>query len=141
GELEQLLKPEQFRRFKQIALQQRGPFAFSDPDVAADLRLTPEQKEQVRAIQDEMMESGGPKLGPPRGGLWGPPERPGDKPMFGPQGGKGRGPFDRRADDWRRTRDKVLGVLTDEQKQKWQELTGELFEGPIRFGPPPMPPP
>jgi eukaryotic-like serine/threonine-protein kinase len=146
AELEQVLEPEQFRRLKQIALQQRGPFAFSDPDVATELRLTAEQKKQVRAIQDEMMESGGPKPGgPPRGGPWGPPERLADKPMFGLHKGGEGGPRDRWPDDWRRAREKtlerLLDVLTPEQKRKWQELTGEPVEAPFRFGHPRMPPP
>jgi hypothetical protein len=31
--------------------------------------------------------------------------------------------------------EKVTGVLTDEQKKTWKEMTGKPFE--MRFGPPP----
>src|SRR5207237_1146936 len=52
-----LLSPSEYRRFKEIALQFLGALAFSDPDVAEALQLSPEQKRQFRAIQDY---AGGP---------------------------------------------------------------------------------
>src|SRR5262249_9498262 len=39
------LEPEQVQRLQQIAWQQRGPFAFTDPEVSDALRLTAEQNE------------------------------------------------------------------------------------------------
>jgi serine/threonine protein kinase len=47
-----LLTAAQHRRFKQIALQFLGPQAFADPEIAATLQLTADQKRRIRAIQD-----------------------------------------------------------------------------------------
>ena len=47
------LTPEQARRLKQIAWQEGGASAFSDPQLHDELALTDEQKAQIRAVQDE----------------------------------------------------------------------------------------
>jgi hypothetical protein len=132
AEVAKLLEPGQLKRFRQIAVQQRGPLAFLDPDVAADLGLTPEQKKRVREILDEAG-SGGPKLNVVIEGLRiGPPS--GDGPRFGPPGGGPRGrPPEWPGENWRRAREKILEHLTPEQRQKWGELTGEPFKGEIHF--------
>jgi hypothetical protein len=100
------LKPGQARRLKQIALQQRGPYALGDPDVADALKLTVEQKETIRAIQDEA-----------RRALGGPPGRGGRKPS---------------EEASRATRERLLGVLTEAQRARWKEMTGEPFTGEVR---------
>jgi hypothetical protein len=106
----QILSPGQRRRFKQIALQFVGPLAFSDPDVAADLRLTPDQKQQIRAIQD--------------------------------QAGSAVAKFHVHSNDpetnaaRKRARDKILGVLTSDQKRKWQDMIGAPFRFEYRLPPP-----
>lgn len=49
-----LLAPDQAKRLDQIALQQRGPFAFRQPAVIAALGLTREQRQQIaQVIQEE----------------------------------------------------------------------------------------
>jgi serine/threonine protein kinase len=106
-----LLNPEQAVRLRQIALQQRGIEAFADPEVAKVLRLTQEQKERIWALTDETRRLTG-------GGV-----RPGD---FRPEEGK------RIAEAWRNAHDRILNVLTDEQKARWKELTGEPFKGKLR---------
>jgi serine/threonine protein kinase len=100
----QLLSPVQLRRFKQIALQFIGPIAFSDPQVVEALGLTTNQKRQLRAILDQAGSAA---------------------TKFGPHGGGPR----RRSDDdaERRVQERILGVLTTEQRQKWDKLTGERF--------------
>ena len=45
-----LLAPDQAKRLDQIALQQRGPFAFRQPAVIAALGLTREQREQIAQV-------------------------------------------------------------------------------------------
>jgi serine/threonine protein kinase len=47
-----VLRPEQARRLKEIALQQRGVHALASRDVADDLGLSSEQRARIRAIQD-----------------------------------------------------------------------------------------
>jgi serine/threonine protein kinase len=108
--LDGILSPEQSARLSQIELQRRGTLAFNDPAVANALALSPEQKQKVRMIQDEAVASLG------------------DQPRPGPRGKK--------SDDWGKAlKEQLLGVLTDEQKAKWKELTGEPFKGEIRHGP------
>jgi hypothetical protein len=112
------LRTEQALRLKQIAWQEGGASAFSDPELLEALQLTEEQKQNVRAIQDEARHHA---LG--RGMEAASQRRPG-----GPQ------PEDwkKAADSWRIARDQVLAVLTADQKARWKELTGEPFKGEIR---------
>lgn len=126
-----ILTAEQTRRLQQIALQlqQRGPHGFRDPQIVEALKLTAKQKEAIRKIQDEAgaMFFGGPPSGPPGGPL-------------GPGGPK------RFEDPWKGTLEKILNILTDEQKVAWRQLTGEPFNGMVpMLGPGgqgvPLPPP
>jgi hypothetical protein len=98
------LSPEQARRLKQIMLQQRGAEALGDPETADALGLTAEQREKIRALQDEA-----------RKAMWG--RRPGG--MHGEPG--------------KSINDRLLGLLTPEQQAKWRELNGEPFMGEIRW--------
>jgi serine/threonine protein kinase len=102
----QLLTPAQYRRFKEIARQFVGPLAFSEPEVAEALQLTSEQKKQMRAIQDQA----GPAA-----------------TKFGPRGSDLRKHPEASDTAERRTQEKILGLLTPEQRRKWNELTGEPF--------------
>ena len=74
GALSKLLTGEQFKRLKQISLQQRGAAALADQDVAKSLALTGSQKKQIQQIQDdarEEMATALQGLAPP-GGFGGP---------------------------------------------------------------------
>ncbi len=122
-DLKKLLTADQVKRLRQIALQQRGPQALEDAEVAKALALTAAQKQKVRAI---LAEAAPWKPGPQ------PPER--------------KGPY-----DWGRARktteEKLLGVLTLAQTEHWKEMVGERFRGKVcpgfggRFGPRFEPPP
>ena len=102
------LLPEQSRRLAQIALQHRGPRALTEPDLAATLKLTDEQKQRMGALLEQ---AGSHRPGPRSG--W------------------------KRSDETSKgLKEQLLGVLTEEQKAKWKELTGEPFTGEIRYGPP-----
>lgn len=130
-----ILTPEQLGRLSQIALQYQGPMAFRELDIARTLRLTAAQKEQVHQIVIETM------------------FRHDEMFRQAPQG------FSERE---RRERDKVEGekrdqrsreavqrileLLTSEQRQTWNQLAGQPFNGPFvfpypfggpGFGPPP----
>ncbi len=114
AEAADILKPGQHRRLQQIALQVEGPSAFQDPDVEDALRLTPEQKKKIRALEPEMT-PGGPgrsKHGPH--GHGGPGKSPPPLPV-----------------------DRILAVLEPAQAQAWKELTGEPFKGRMAHAPPP----
>jgi serine/threonine protein kinase len=105
------LGPEQQKRLEQLALQQAGAAAFSNPRVVAALRLTAEQKEQIRAIQLRRGPRGGPRPGGPRS-----------------DGGK-------RTEEIRNASlEQILALLTAEQKEEWAGLVGEPFRGEIRRG-------
>ena len=118
-----ILTGVQQTRLRQIGLQADGPGAFRDPEVAADLRLTAEQRERIRAIEDDAFFSWMRMAAfPPR-------------PGGGPDAAK-----DRPANE------RILEALTPEQVARWKEMTGEPFKGslmpsPPPFGPPPPPSP
>jgi eukaryotic-like serine/threonine-protein kinase len=65
--IEAVLSPAQLARLGQIALQVRGPMAFREPDVVDRLGLTPEQRERLRGIEQDVFAFrplDGPKKGP-----------------------------------------------------------------------------
>ena len=106
-----LLKPEQLKRLKQIVWQQRGPQALSEPEVATALGLTDEQKTKAKAIQEKSWADG--------------------RELF--QGGGDRQGAWQKAEDLRKKAGEDLtALLTDEQKTKWKDLTGEPFKGELQ---------
>lgn len=120
--LEKILTRSQRHRLRQIALQGRGPGGFRDPDVVNRLKLTPEQRERIRGIDADTF------FGPP-------PE---------PRKENGWSGHERKM---RAATERCVALLTEEQKRRWQEISGEPFQGALhfmpRFGPPgpPMPGP
>jgi serine/threonine protein kinase len=69
-----VLSATQFERLRQIAWQQRGPFAFKSPDIVAALKLTPEQRQRITQIIEEERPSGKGPGGPPHGEPRSPPD-------------------------------------------------------------------
>lgn len=117
--LKETLKEDQTKRLKQIQHQIAGPNAFGDEEVAKTLKLTDEQKEDIKKINDE--------LGAAR------------KEAF--QGGGFADP-DKRAETQKKlanlnkeAMDKITKMLTPEQKKAWKEVTGEPFEFRFEGGP------
>ena len=104
-----ILKPEQVTRLKQISLQVRGARAFSDPQVASALKLTDDQKEKIKTIQEDA--------------------RKDMRELF--QGGGGEGAREKIAAARKATNEKAMNVLTPDQKATWKELTGAPFTGEI----------
>lgn len=105
------LSESQLRRLKQILLQQRGPHAFADSEIADELKFSTDQREKIRQIQEETRRS-----------LWS---------QFEPA---------KRNESLKAVREKLLGLLTPDQQLKWKEMTGAAFQGEIRleFGGPLM---
>ena len=126
--LADVLKPEQSKRYKEITLQQRGAQAFNDEEVQKTLKLTDEQKEKIKTINEDAAKERR-ELFPPRGGAG------------GAGGGAGR-PNPAAFEEMRKkmealnkeTMEKVTAVLTDDQKKAWKDLVGAPFE--IKFEPP-----
>lgn len=101
---------EQSKRFDQIALQQRGTQAFMEPSVAGKLKLTDEQKSQIREINESM-----------RGQFGGAFNKDASK--------EERAEAQRKMFAMRKeTMTKAMAVLNDDQKKTWKELTGEPVE-------------
>jgi hypothetical protein len=125
----EILVPAQLHRFRQIAVQCKGPLAFHEPEIVAALKLTSEQKKELRAIEGVMFVDTSEF------------ERP------GPPGSPAR----KAQEDRRKLAMKqILKLLTDDQAKRWRELTGEPFlspdpiflpHGPPRDGPPRKGPP
>jgi RNA polymerase sigma factor (sigma-70 family) len=126
-----ILTAKQQKRLEEISLQQRGGFALTDPKVAEALKLTREQQQQIQTIQ---------------AGLAKEVQQLGLKQMKRFME-LGKNPFDvgKAFDKMRKNQkafqklakeveklsqaasEKLLGVLTKEQKTKWKELTGKPF--------------
>lgn len=112
--LAEILKPEQLKRVKQIALQQRAGFGLgfvvNDEEISSALKITDEQKEKIRDIQrkgfEELRDVG--------------------------RDDEGR---KKRQEVMKATNEKVEGVLTAEQKTKLKELKGATFTGKIERPP------
>jgi hypothetical protein len=106
--LSTLLKPEQLKRYKQITLQQRGVQAFASPELQSELKLTDDQKEKIRAIQEE--------------------NRTQAQEIRQNAQGDREAAREKSIALRKETLEKVLGVLNDDQKKAWKEQTGEPFE-------------
>jgi hypothetical protein len=102
----EVLKPEQVKRLKQIELQQAGAQAFGRPDVQRALALTDDQKAKLKESAEETAK----QLRELR------------------QGGNAGGNREKAAALRKESLEKAQGVLTDDQKKTWKEMTGEPFE-------------
>jgi hypothetical protein len=109
-EVEKILKPEQMARLKQIARQSGGPAAYLSAENAKDLKLTDEQKAKLKEINAELQKD--------------------TQALF--QGGFSAETREKMQMLNKEATEKAAGVLTDEQKSKWKELTGEPFT--VQFG-------
>ncbi len=108
--IEEVLLPHQIERLKQIALQLRGTQALNDKDVQEALGLTGDQKEKIKQVGEEMAKK--------RGELFG--------------GGGGQGMREKFEALRKETDQKLMEVLTAEQKEKFEKLKGSKFEVDFR---------
>ncbi len=114
--LSDILNGEQRKRLDQITLQVAGLLWITRPDVAAELKLTDEQKQKAAEYQqlahremEELLHSETRR--------------------------------DRRAELRRlheTSKKRVLDLLTDEQEAKFHEMIGPPFHGELRFDEPPL---
>ena len=104
-----ILSVDQRLRLGQIALQCQGPRALREPDVARTLKLTAEQKDRLRAIEAE-----------------------GFRAFFDRtrKESPAKESFEERV---KATLQQMLAVLTAEQLQQWQGMTGKSYRGPLVF--------
>ncbi|MEX0703293.1 MAG: protein kinase [Planctomycetales bacterium] len=118
-----ILTPAQAERLRQIALQLRGTQAFGSPDLSGQLGLTAAQQLRIHDVKEQAARD--------------------LREIFRGQGAHrgerdpGRDPEARKIVDVTRrtTNEKLLSVLTVEQRGRWLQLLGEPFVGELRFGP------
>jgi serine/threonine protein kinase len=152
-EVRKILSAQQLRRLGQIALQFQGLAAFRDSDVVSALKLTSEQRERIRALEESMFfvwlpepfrPDGPPVGGKPFDGAPGGkrPDRLGpDRRLFGPPTEEMRKAQEQRL---KNARERALAILTPDQLRAWNEMAGARFTGELTCGPPfghPPPPP
>jgi len=113
-EVDEILKPEQIKRFKQIQLQVRGPDAYRDEEVQKTLKLTDDQKDKIKTIMEDFGKEA--------------------QEIFKDAGGDFKAAGKKVQDLRKETQDKITGLLTDDQKKAWTELTGKPFELKMEFG-------
>ncbi|MBC8873962.1 MAG: Spy/CpxP family protein refolding chaperone [Planctomycetes bacterium] len=114
AKLEEILLPPQIKRLKEIALQQRGTSALTDPEVAKELKITDAQKKKLDEVSTANRESMGTRM----------------RELF--QGGNREGVREKMQEMRKEADGKVLGVLTAEQKKQFEGMKGEKFEMPER---------
>ena len=107
-ELASVLKPEQSKRLKQISIQQRGSQAFNEEDVQTTLKLTDDQKDKIKTLNEDA----GKEM----------------REIFQNAQGNFREAGEKAGALRKETMEKVLALLTDEQRKSWKEMTGEPFE-------------
>jgi hypothetical protein len=150
--LADILDAQKLQRLRQIELQMQGPRAFHESYLEQELKLTADQKRKIREFRDETMVV--VRISPPGSGPeFVPKSPPGQvrKPPFekgGPKGEKGfRGDPERMAQIEKARAvelERILAILTPQQKARWQELIGVPYQGRmrmfLRFGGPKGPP-
>lgn len=115
AELNRLLTAPQMFRLRQIGLQAQGVNAFNEPEVVAELKLTAQQREKFRMIEEETHFA------------WMRASRPSN------------GSADESIPQDKLPNERLLAVLTDEQLRRWKEMTGEpLTSGLTTFLSPSM---
>jgi hypothetical protein len=102
-----ILTPAQQSRLRQLALQAEGPGAFPESEVVAEFVLTPEQRERIRAIEEEAL-FGRMRSSPSRGDTAS-SAVPNVKPMS----------------------ERVLGTLTQDQVRRWKAMIGDPAKDPL----------
>ncbi len=107
--LQDILKPGQLKRLKQIQLQREGFNTLFDPEVAKTLALTEEQKKKIEGIQEYLKKQ--------------------STALFktGPQTNF-QSNLKKITTLRREALDKALALLSPEQMKSWTDLAGDPFE-------------
>lgn len=108
--IEEVLLPHQVERLKQISLQIRGTQALNDPEVAKELGITEEQKQKIAQVRQEAMNQG--------------------RELF--TSGQREQIREKMEALRKETDEKVLAVLTADQKEKFEKMKGPKFDLDMR---------
>lgn len=106
--LGELFKPEQVKRYRQIRRQVGGADAMADPEVASELKLTDEQKTKIK----DMLSSQQGQM----------------REIFQSAQDDREGAMKKFADMRKETKEKILALMTADQKKTWGTFVGEAFE-------------
>lgn len=121
ADYEKVLDEKQKARATQISYQAMGVNAYTNKDVQTALKLTDDQKEQVKTLTDDYRKESGELM---RG-------------VFGQGGGGGdREEMQKKMEEMRKkttalgkeVTEKITAKLTAEQKEAWTKLIGEKFD-------------
>jgi hypothetical protein len=105
--LADILSADQLKRLKQLHVQRRGPYAFSEAEVAAALQLTKGQQKKLKEMESDYQ-----KALLETNKLTDADER-----------------TRKVAAAIKEAMDKAMTILSDAQKKTWKELTGERYKG------------
>lgn len=106
--LAEIMKPEQHKRFEQIDLQVSGSNAFATPKVVEGLKITDEQRAKIRQVNEDLRQT----MADAREDFQNDRE----------------GAMKQIAEGRKAAIEKVMALMTEEQKSSWKEMTGEPFE-------------
>lgn len=116
AELKLLVTPQQFTRLQQLSLHAQGIQALRKDEVADDMKLDAAQKEKIKAIYDDIQKQQSEIFASMR-----------DLPRE--ERGQAFAAFGQKREKMQKEAEqKVIGLLTDTQKQAWQ----------TKLGPPPV---
>ncbi len=106
----EILSDQQMKRLNEIYIQVAGGQALDDEDVAAALKITDEQNEKLSAARDEARDM----------------QREQMRGLF--QSGDREAAREKMAEIRKEADAIILAVLTDEQKQEFEQMKGEPLE-------------
>jgi hypothetical protein len=109
AKLAEILLPNQLKRLNEIYIQQLGTRAFDDEEVATALSITAEQKTSIAKVREEQ----GAAM----------------RELF-TGGGDREAARTKMAEMRKATDEKIIAVLTADQKAKFDEMKGKPFEMP-----------
>jgi hypothetical protein len=113
-----VLKPEQAQRLKEIEIQQLGIGAFDDADVQKQLKLTADQKKDIKAIRDDLRK----EISKVYAGIGGDRTKLADARK-------------KEAALTKEAKEKMVGKLTADQTKTWKKMVGAPFELKVGIGP------
>jgi hypothetical protein len=117
--LKDIVKDDQMKRAKQIVIQAKGLQAFTDDDVVKALKLTDEQKDDIKKLSEDTQKD--------------------IQDLFKDVGmdmTKRQEAFTKMTSIRKDATEKAVKMLKDDQKKAWKELTGDAFELKFNFGRP-----
>jgi hypothetical protein len=113
--VDKILNAKQLTRMKELSIQQRGPEAFEDEEVAAALKLSDDQKKKLTAVRDEAADKQQEVI----------------KALTSGEGGGDRAAIGEKIQALRKELgEKALAVLSPEQRETFEKMKGAKFEFP-----------